>query len=529
MALSKTAPRAYSYLRFSTPEQSKGDSLRRQTALAEDYAKRNGLTLDSELNLRDLGVSAYRGDNAAVGSLGAFLQAIRDGLVPKGSLLLVEALDRISRKQARKAVRILEEILEGGVDVVTLNDGKRWTEESLDGADFLLAILLFMRGNEESATKSKRLKAAWVGKRERAAAHGEIQSVRVPAWLRATGSAAKDSRNAKLEAIPERAALVRRMFAMFLAGHGKAAIEERLNAERVPTWGAGKGRKRAAHWHKTYIFKILTNPAVTGAFTPHVVEHQSGGKRRVPQAPIAGYYPRIIDDETFQRARSLIAARGTTPRPSAVASLLAGLAKCPACGSTMTRVVKGPARGGVPKLVCTRWKAGAGCTYHPVPVHEIEQALIERADELQPPSVDMDTDAERDALRVELHELDDSISSLVDTIERAPSAALSARLAAREAERETVSAALEAAQARAEECSSRVVALRAKRLSDALKRLRKDPTALQAANAALRECLTYIVVDYNVNELLLHWRHGGAPTRVQFALADRFPAVDSAA
>lgn len=30
--------RAYSYLRFSTPEQLEGDSLRRQTALADSYA-----------------------------------------------------------------------------------------------------------------------------------------------------------------------------------------------------------------------------------------------------------------------------------------------------------------------------------------------------------------------------------------------------------------------------------------------------------------------------------------------------------
>ena len=56
----KTAPKAYSYLRFSTPEQTKGDSLRRQTALADDYAKRHGLALDTDLTLRDLGVSAYR-------------------------------------------------------------------------------------------------------------------------------------------------------------------------------------------------------------------------------------------------------------------------------------------------------------------------------------------------------------------------------------------------------------------------------------------------------------------------------------
>jgi DNA invertase Pin-like site-specific DNA recombinase len=54
-------PTAYSYVRFSTPEQSKGDSLRRQQALSEAYALENGLTLDTTLTFHDLGVSAYRG------------------------------------------------------------------------------------------------------------------------------------------------------------------------------------------------------------------------------------------------------------------------------------------------------------------------------------------------------------------------------------------------------------------------------------------------------------------------------------
>jgi DNA invertase Pin-like site-specific DNA recombinase len=34
-------PKAYSYIRFSTPEQAAGDSLRRQTAKAREYAARH--------------------------------------------------------------------------------------------------------------------------------------------------------------------------------------------------------------------------------------------------------------------------------------------------------------------------------------------------------------------------------------------------------------------------------------------------------------------------------------------------------
>ena len=57
------APRAYSYVRFSTPQQAAGDSLQRQKDKAAKYALEHGLTLDTELKMMDLGVSAHRGKN----------------------------------------------------------------------------------------------------------------------------------------------------------------------------------------------------------------------------------------------------------------------------------------------------------------------------------------------------------------------------------------------------------------------------------------------------------------------------------
>src|SRR3954452_11634752 len=105
---------AYSYLRFSTPEQAAGDSHRRQTQMARTYAQRHGLVLDETLTFHDLGVSAYRGKNADRGRLADFLQAVRDGVVAKGSFLLVETLDRVSRQTPRLAARTLEDIVDAG-------------------------------------------------------------------------------------------------------------------------------------------------------------------------------------------------------------------------------------------------------------------------------------------------------------------------------------------------------------------------------------------------------------------------------
>lgn len=521
----RDAPRAYSYLRFSSPEQRKGDSMRRQATMAARYAKQHGLALDTELNLRDLGVSAFRGDNAAAGALGAFLKAIRDGLVPKGSLLLVESLDRVSRQTARKAVRILEEIIEAGITVVTLTDGKRWTEDSLDGADFLLAILLFMRGNEESATKARRMKEAWVGKRERAGSR-ELITTRVPAWLHAEGSAAKDARNAKLALIPERAKLIKRMFAMFLAGTGKKAIAQALNAEKIPTWGAGTGRASAKYWHSSYVFKILTNRALTGVFTPHVEEHHNGRMVRRPQEPIPGYYPRVIDDETFQRVQTLIGARKDTVRRSQVASIVAGLAKCPKCGGTMTRVMKGsnPRKASPPKLLCVKAKAGAGCTYNAVSLPDVERAFVSHAKLLRNAPIAQNTLAEEiDEADEELYNVNKQIEALVNAIERKPSAALSQRLAEREAQAARVREELNQLRERAAESESRVVALRARRLADAAASLKPD--TLAAANAALRECVESVIVDYPEGVLRLNWRHG-PKTELRYAAGTEFEDLD---
>lgn len=167
---------AYSYLRFSSPEQAKGDSFRRQTALAIDYARLHNLVLDESLTFHDLGVSAYQGVNSETGQLGTLLEAVQTGLIPKGSKILVESLDRISRQTARKALRVIENILESGVSVVTLNDGREYTSENLDNdpISLLMALLTFIRANEESTTKSLRVAAAWARKGILPPSHGRV-------------------------------------------------------------------------------------------------------------------------------------------------------------------------------------------------------------------------------------------------------------------------------------------------------------------------------------------------------------------
>src|SRR5262249_14424243 len=90
-------PLAYSYLRFTTPEQKTCDSLRRQVEQTADWCKRNKAQPDGSITSRDEGVSAFRGkhrENADIHALAAFMNAVKSGRVPPGAFLGVEALAR---------------------------------------------------------------------------------------------------------------------------------------------------------------------------------------------------------------------------------------------------------------------------------------------------------------------------------------------------------------------------------------------------------------------------------------------------
>src|SRR5687768_15174583 len=95
-------PKAYSHTRMSTPEQLKGDSKRRQEDRARRYAEEQGLEIADRFD--DFGVSAFKGKNAELGALSEFTRLVDDGTIERGSYLLVESMDRLTRQTIPEAV-----------------------------------------------------------------------------------------------------------------------------------------------------------------------------------------------------------------------------------------------------------------------------------------------------------------------------------------------------------------------------------------------------------------------------------------
>jgi len=300
--------RAYSYVRFSTPEQSQGDSARRQIALSKEYCLKNDLSLDTRLNFRDE-VSAFKGKNKQ-GALGDFLRLAQRGDIPRDSVLLVESLDRISREKPRKALRTLESIVDTGIEVVTLFDKRRHTVDTLDDFTGLLGSLMIMeRANEESTTKARRLREVWNEKRKSGKPFGAI----CPGWLKLDKDAGIYVR------IPDRAQLVKRIFKMTLSGFGKRRIAMTFNAEGITTWGRGKRKGRG--WHDSYIQKILHNEAVIGVFYPHIIQD---GKRTNLNTPVKGYFPAVMSEVDFRRVQAM-SKKATPGRTVKVSNLFTNL------------------------------------------------------------------------------------------------------------------------------------------------------------------------------------------------------------
>ena len=123
--------KVYSYVRFSDPEQEKGHSLERQLSYAREYASKYNMLLDESLTMRDEGLSAYHQAHIKRGAFGIFLAAVESGKIPRGSVLIIEALDRISRAEPIEAQAILSQIILAGITVITACDDKVYERDSL--------------------------------------------------------------------------------------------------------------------------------------------------------------------------------------------------------------------------------------------------------------------------------------------------------------------------------------------------------------------------------------------------------------
>ena len=389
---------AFSYVRMSTEAQLKGHSLQRQLDLARAYSKEKGFDLVEDL--KDIGLSAYSGKNAKRGAaLGDFLEALRSKEVPQNSVLLVESLDRLSRQNPLSAFNQFSMILDHGIEIHTLFDRQIYTQESVNTnpGQLFLSIGIMLRAHSESEEKSRRLKKKWQFKRDNLEA--KILTARCPAWLR------PNSAQSAFEIIPNHAQTIKEIFDMYIdQGMGCYSIAKRLNSnlEKFPPFSSSTKRgvaSRRIAWHKSYIIKIIQNPAVHGEFTPQT---KTMGVRNLTDTVIENYFPAVIPKSRFLLAQANSRKRidvGGGRKGLTFNNIFTKLVVCGGCNGPVHFLNKGRPPKGAKYLRCYKAEYKNGCDYPAWRYDSFEESFLRFVSEIDLASV---TSSERSVTKLKL-------------------------------------------------------------------------------------------------------------------------------
>lgn len=428
-------PLAFSYVRFSSAKQSEGNSEARQDDAAAKYAAQHNLELDSH-SYRDLGVSAFKGKNAEA-ALGAFLRAVESGIIPRGSYLLVENVDRLSRQAVTTALDLFLRITRSGITIVTLFDQQEYSAESIDAnwTQLIITIASFARGHEESKLKADRVRKG----KEKNLRAGTVTNERRPSWIKPN-----ETMTDYIADVPK-TLIIRRIFEMSLAGNGLYLITKQLNAEGVPPISEFIYKdKKAVEWNIPMVLRLLRSQAVIGRLYSKV--HNEFFENR---------YPAIVDREVFFQVQEKLTERNRTGKGRKgenVSNLFSGLFFC-GCGAKM-RMQMRKAPKGRPEdqvhgyLLCSTTLANSKCQAKMINYQPVEDALLtvllkKRA--IGNPEANVEAVDPRVEIRAAIADKEYSIDKLLDLIEDSPMAQSKKymeRLAEREKELEELRTAL---------------------------------------------------------------------------------------
>jgi len=292
---------AFSYIRFSSLRQKFGDSRRRQNDMVGAWLAQNPEYKLSSLDFEDLGRSGYSGAHLE-NAFGRLLLAVETGAIPKGSTILIEAIDRAGRMEPMDMLPLLSKIVKAGVDIVTLDDGIRYDRQSANSNHLFLLVAKVQQAYNYSENLSRRVLAAYERKRA-VARSGVAVGRRTPLWLKSEFPNGKGTPPV-VTLREEIAPFVTQVFEDYAAGLGERRILARLRAQNDEF-------KKVSF---STIKRWLNNPVAVGRWND-----------------IPDVYPPVVSAELWFRVQKKLKEVGK-PKSGSSKQIMSGLVKCSTCG-----------------------------------------------------------------------------------------------------------------------------------------------------------------------------------------------------
>lgn len=330
------------YCRWSTQHQEEGDSFERQTRLAQHIAAQNGWVI-VETHIES-GKSAYHGLNR---SKSGKLRQIEDRAAAgelRGKVLIVEAMDRLSRQEPMASLTLLNTLCDNGLTICESSTGFMWDKTRIQEHWTNLIVALARAGEayDSSRIKARRVKSAWQATQASGRMkNGKADKRLCPAWMEVV--------DGEYTVIEQRAEIIRQMVQMSLTGYGLRPIATWANEQRELT-GWPK-----APWQIRTVHNLFKDRRLVGQYQPF--ERGEGSERNPVGEPI-DLYPAIVSHTDFFNISKAMAARKATggPRKKYV-NVLSGLCRC-SCGSSLNLRTQ---KRQQPQLTCASFNRGSGC------------------------------------------------------------------------------------------------------------------------------------------------------------------------
>ena len=286
-----------------------------------------------------------------------FQRLMADCDAGKIDIVLAKSVSRFARDtvDCLSAVRHLRDI---GIEVRFEREGI--SSFSKDGELLLTLLASFAQAESDSQSENSK----WAARKR--FMEGRANTYKPPYGYRWDGE--------MFRIIPEQGAVVKRVYAMYLAGESAYSIAKKLKAEGVAGQGGGP-------MCDATIKDMVTNPSYTGTmvlqkwyFTErHVRKHNKG---ELPRYEVEGMYEPLVSKEDYQRAMEIRECRAARmPNAHPVLTRFSGLVKCGKCGGGVSRRTLSNKR--------KAWKCNASerkgrmiCDVHHVHEDELEAAAI---------------------------------------------------------------------------------------------------------------------------------------------------------
>ena len=327
--------RVWLYYRLSRDDDKELNSLTNQRQILVDYATQHGHVIVGESF--DDNVSGMHFDREGIERI---YEEVEKGKI---DAVIVKDLSRLGRHKTQTAM-FIDYLRQHDVRVLSVTENIDTSNED----DELIVGFKGIFNDMYCRDISKKIRAGYKQKQKNG-----IVIIPPMGYF-------KDKNTGKVVIIEEQAAIVRRIFELYLSGYGLKAIAAILNSEGVKSQGyyqqkmLGKGignKPEIAHrflWENTGVKRVLQNEFYTGTLVCHKSYTNKINHVRRDLPPEEHYrhenfVPAIISKEIWEQAQFLLSekvSRKVRASKGKPCHRYTGLLKCQDCGSSFTCKVR---------------------------------------------------------------------------------------------------------------------------------------------------------------------------------------------